>query len=75
MSTNDKTGEKLLASMRKTKAAAADKPAASQGESQPPQKKESKPQPKKKTEPERTGGGAQRRGNDPYRSGRRVWPD
>lgn len=75
MSTNDKTGEKLLDSMRKTKAAAADKPAPSQGESQPPQKKESKPQSKKKAEPKRTTGGGQRRGNDPFQSGRRVWPD
>jgi len=85
MSSNDKTGEKLVASMRKTKADAADKSAASQGGSQASQKSESpksespksesKAQPKKKAESKRPQGGTAKRAADPYQTGRRVWPD
>jgi len=76
MSTNDKTGEKLLASMRKTKADAADKSGAEKAENQAASKQEapSSPPPKKKA-PAKRGGRGRTSGGDPYQSGRRIWPD
>lgn len=71
MSEADKTGEKLVASMRRTKAGAgpasgaAKKPTAASTRKAAPGKsaaRKSKPAPAAS-------------GSDPYQSGRRVWPD
>ena len=75
MSTTDRTGAKLVDSMRKSKAAASDRAGASQNAA-PGWKGE--PQPSNSGE-----GGASRRPSgvpgvrhdDPYQSGRRIWPD
>jgi hypothetical protein len=80
MTANDKTGEKLVDSMRKTKAAAADKNDAAQNptqasQTQTSQTKKSQPQAKKKTAAKRSSGDARKRGGNPYQSGRRIWPD
>jgi len=74
MSANDKTGEKLVASMRKTKQAA-DSGGTPKGGAQ----KSQGGRPQKRA----AGKAASRRGpatdgkpaRDPYQSGRRVWPD
>lgn len=72
MSESDKTGEKLVASMRKTRAGAEPKPAAAQ---------KSAAAAKKKTSAKRGSTTAARKpkqpviGGDPYQTGRRVWPD
>ncbi len=76
MTTTDKTGEKLVDSMRKTKAAAAsDTSDTSQSRAQAPQTKRSRPQAKNNPVDKRASGGAGARGGDPYQSGRRIWPD
>jgi hypothetical protein len=75
MSTNDKTGEKLVESMRKTKAAASDKSDSSPSEAKGPQEEKPAPQVKKKTTTKPSSGGSGTRGGDPYQSGRRIWPD
>lgn len=76
MTTTDKTGEKLVDSMRKTKAAAAsERSGASPNAAQGPQAKKSRLQPKKKAAGKRASGGTGTRGDDPYQRGRRIWPD
>lgn len=72
MSTNDKTGEKLVDSMRRTKAAAADKAAATRGPGRGAGKRRTQSQARtiKPTPAE-----ACREAPDPYQSGARVWPD
>lgn len=73
MTANDKTGQKLVDSMRKTKAAAADKAGAQT--SRAPAKKATRPQARKKAAARRTANTSRQRRGDPYQSGRRVWPD
>ncbi|MEJ2060495.1 MAG: hypothetical protein P8Y64_08415 [Gammaproteobacteria bacterium] len=76
MTTNEKTGEKLLASMRKTKAAAAaGKPDSPQAEVKAPQKAKPRPQNKRKTVTKRSSDASRAGHGDTYQSGRRVWPD
>ena len=75
MTANDKTGQKLVDSMRKTKAAAADKAGAQNSRGPAPAKKAARPQAKKKSAARRSPNIPRRRGGDPYQSGRRVWPD
>lgn len=75
MTTTDKTRQKLVDSMRKTKAGAgsesadSSKPASSAGSRAKPRKTGSKSKSKTSTPPARPDGG------DPYQVGRRVWPD
>ena len=74
MSSKDKTREKLMGSMRKTKADAGigttSKPESSASEAAP---EPAKPAPQKAS---RTPGSQPRTtGSDGYQSGRRVWPD
>lgn len=80
MSTTDKTEEKLLNSMRRTKAAAVDKSAkpestvarASQNTTAKPAQRARR----KSTTASKPGAGAASSGQaDPYQSGRRIWPD
>lgn len=72
MSETDKTGEKLVASMRKTRAgtepksAAAEKPAAAT-KKKTTARRGSTPAAHKPKQPATAG--------DPYQTGRRVWPD
>ena len=72
MSETDKTGEKLVASMRKTKAGTNDKPAAAPKTTTPA---------RKKTAAKSATGAAARKAKqpqqprDPYQAGRRIWPD
>lgn len=74
MSTTDKTGEKLVDSMRKTKAATASGNSdASQKQGQAPQEKSAPPA--KKETAKRPSAGARTQAGDPYQSGRRIWPD
>jgi hypothetical protein len=75
MTANDKTGQKLVDSMRKSKAAAADKAGATQTASQQSQKKKSPAQTRKKTATQRGSVRSANQGGDPYQSGRRIWPD
>jgi hypothetical protein len=75
MTANDKTGQKLVDSMRKTKAAAADRAGAAKfGAAASPQKSV-RPQAKKKAAARRSPNASRKRGGDPYQSGRRIWPD
>lgn len=74
MSTTDKTGEKLLASMRKTKAAAADKAAAPPKSTQKARTKPAQRPARKRTAAKRDTSATGIRA-DAYQSGRRVWPD
>jgi len=75
MSSKDKTRQKLMGSMRKTKAEAGlgsektgeAKASPSVPESRPRQQKKTSAAPKTRTASRETG--------DPYRSGRRIWPD
>ena len=75
MTSSDKTRQKLVDSMRKTKAASgsesadSSKPATSAGSRAKPRKTGSKTKSKTSTTPARPNGG------DPYQVGRRVWPD
>lgn len=76
MSTSDRTGRKLVDSLRKTKAAASGKDAASPaGEGAPSGSPEGATGRKGSNPPRRaavrSAGGA----GDPYQSGGRVWPD
>jgi len=77
MTATDKTGEKLVDSMRKTKAAAAsDQSGASRSGAQASPKQDAQPpSSKKKTTTGRSSGRAGARRGDPYQSGRRIWPD
>lgn len=81
MSDTDRTREKLLSSIRKTKAGAAktEQPSPAQ---EPPKGEQSAQAPKtvkpapSRPRPRRTQQTAQReRMQDPYQSGRRIWPD
>jgi hypothetical protein len=62
MTGSDKTQQKLIDSIRKTKSAAAKSPEAAQSA-----------EPAKRAAPPRSTPVSQ--GSDPYQSGRRVWPD
>lgn len=79
MSSTDKTEEKLLSSMRRTKAAAADKSAKPQSQPAPAtrdkpttQRAQRKTAAASKTKPASSSSVGQ---GDPYQSGRRIWPD
>lgn len=75
MTTSDKTRQKLVDSMRKTKAASgsesgdSSKPAASVGPRAKSRKTGTKGKTKTSPTPSRQGSA------DPYQAGRRVWPD
>ena len=81
MSSTDKTRQKLMDSMRKTKAGSTSKSgtpksdtkaSSSAAQSKPAAKPAAKPAPAKRKparQPVKKGGG------DPYQVGRRVWPD
>lgn len=73
MSETDKTGEKLVASMRKTKAGTAQAAGGEQksGTRSRTNKPAAKKTPARKA---RSSAGAKAR-TDPYQSGRRIWPD
>ncbi|MGB5301494.1 MAG: hypothetical protein WBN08_18980 [Thiogranum sp.] len=79
MSTTDKTRQQLVDSMRKTKAGAAGKTAA--GSNSPrPVKKTARTTKKAAATPAakrsaKTAAGSRPEMRDPYRAGRRVWPD
>jgi hypothetical protein len=81
MSSTDKTRQQLMASMRKTKAAAANKPSVKKKASQPVRRKA---QPKRASNATATSTGKQPTyalgescsvDSDAYQAGRRVWPD
>lgn len=75
MTRNDKTGAKLVESMRRTKAAAADKSGGSPVAAEPAGQKSARRPTGAAGAPKRASGGAVDRVGDPYQSGRRVWPD
>lgn len=75
MSTNDKTGEKLVDSMRRTKAAATDKAAGQQTTARAASRRPAQPQARKKLTSKRSPAADRNATVDPYRSGDRVWPD
>ena len=75
MTAKDKTGAKLVDSMRKTKAAAADKADSAANAAQETAKQKSPPPAKKRAAAKRVSDGADKHGSDPYQNGRRVWPD
>lgn len=76
MSSNDKTRQKLMESMRKTKAGTGkkskedDSKANSKAKDDKPERKKTKTAGKKKSSKPSLTTGA-----DPYQSGRRIWPD
>jgi hypothetical protein len=76
MSSNDKTRQKLMDSMRKTKASTDKKTASAEqkGKSQAKRDKPVKAKPKKAQKKLAEKGNAVT-GGDPYQSGRRIWPD
>lgn len=69
MTTQDKTGQKLVDSIRKTKAGAAAAPAQAQETATKP-KASVRRKPAAKPKP-----AARKESRDPYQSGGRVWPD
>ncbi|WP_125180863.1 hypothetical protein [Thiohalobacter thiocyanaticus] len=74
MSEADKTGDKLVASMRKTKAGAAQ--AAGTQQKSRTASRGSKPAAARKTPARKTGAPPRAEVEaDPYQSGRRIWPD
>ncbi|MGA7966440.1 MAG: hypothetical protein WCB49_11240 [Gammaproteobacteria bacterium] len=75
MTANDKTGEKLVDSMRKTKAAAATKAEAPQSVQKQPRAQKPQPRTRKKAASRGSSQGTREQRGDPYQSGRRVWPD
>ena len=77
MSKTDRTGEKLVDSMLKNKAAAADKADSSVREASDSEKKRALSQTGNKPTGSRpsSAGTKPRGGGDPYQGGRRVWPD
>ncbi|MBI1423751.1 MAG: hypothetical protein GC149_09835 [Gammaproteobacteria bacterium] len=75
MTTRDKTREKLLNSMRKTKAVINDQPDSKQAHAEtyaPPAKK---PAPARTEAPAELPPSRPAPGSDPYQSRGRVWPD
>ena len=71
MSTNDKTGERLVDSMRKTKAAASgDAPAA-----KPKTATRKKSAGSTRSRAKKAQESQSEASRDPYQAGRRVWPD
>ena len=79
MSTTDKTRQQLVDSMRKTKAGAAGKTAAGSNSPRPVKKtagttKKPAATPAAKRSA-KTEAGSRPEMRDPYRAGRRVWPD
>ncbi|MEJ2687075.1 MAG: hypothetical protein P8124_07660 [Gammaproteobacteria bacterium] len=75
MTANDRTGEKLVDSMRKTKAAAAGKDSVSENERKQPRGQKPQPRTGRKGTPRQRPQAEKKRPLDPYQSGRRVWPD
>lgn len=75
MTANDRTGEKLVDSMRKTKAAAAGKTDATEKQPAEPGGRKPQPRSRRKGSPRQSPGKERSRSVDPYQSGRRVWPD
>ena len=73
MSTTDKTRQKLMESMRKTKAAASNKTDSNKPTSAPVAAPKTKPVSRQK-DPKKQSVKVQP-GSDPYQSGRRIWPD
>jgi hypothetical protein len=76
MTTEDKTGDKLVASIRKTKAGAAttEKPAVSQPAAEKPAPRR-RAAPKAKAKAAASGGSAKRSDAGSYESPGRIWPD
>lgn len=74
MSTTDRTGVKLVDSMRKTKAAAADKSGAPHDEAPGEGREPQRPNTGAEHAARRPDGEGSRR-DDPYQGGRRIWPD
>lgn len=68
----DKTGDQLVASMRKTKSGAEERQAATQNTAEKP---EVKPQKKAKVTEKKTSVAKTASVKNGYSSGRRVWPD
>lgn len=75
MTANDKTGERLVNSMRKTKAAAATKSGTPQSVQKEPRGQKPQQRPAKKAPSRRSSQATKEQRGDPYQSGRRVWPD
>jgi hypothetical protein len=80
MTTKDKTREKLLSSMRKTKAVIGDQPNAKQAHATtyaPPASKPAKvaASPAKPAEATKSSSTRPSLASDPYQSRKRVWPD
>ncbi|HKJ08831.1 MAG TPA: hypothetical protein VKA76_07085 [Gammaproteobacteria bacterium] len=75
MTANDRTGEKLVDSMRKTKAAAAGKDGVSGSERKEPRGQKPQPRTGRKGTTRQRSQAEKKRPVDPYQSGRRVWPD
>lgn len=74
MSTNDKTGERLVDSMRKTKAAASgDAPDAPAAKRKTATRKKSAGSTRSRAK--KTQESPSEASRDPYQAGRRVWPD
>lgn len=73
MSNTDNTRDKLVASMRKTKAGKTSTPAAG-GKKTAMRKVATKPQAASRPAAKPTGKSAAA-GTDPYQAGRRIWPD
>jgi hypothetical protein len=74
MSSKDKTRQKLVGSMRKTKASAGIGPGNSHERAQPPAAPVAEP-PKKQAVAQTRRARSNAESGDRYRSGRRVWPD
>ena len=77
MSSKDKTRQKLMGSMRKTKAEAGIGSKKTADAKASPEVTESRPEQKKAPAP-KTRSASRNRGTvtaDPYQSGRRIWPD
>jgi len=81
MSTKDKAREKLLNSMRKTKAVINDQPDSKQAHAEtyaPPAAKATtsrKPAPARASKPEPAPAAHRAASHDPYQSAGRIWPD
>lgn len=82
MSTSDKTGDRLAASIRRTKAGAAKPPAGSAPEAGQAEQKAAAAKPAAKPAPKapaprraKTAAAPAQSAGDSYQFGRRVWPD
>ena len=75
MTANDRTGEKLVDSMRKTKAAAAGKSDISENEGKESRGQKAQPRTRRKGTTRPPSQEENKGPVDPYQSGRRVWPD